>query len=382
MSGAHAFCAPSAASRWKVCALSPSLEAAYPSPESEESMEGTAAHWVVEMVASGVPPVMDQQAPNGVAVTREMLEGAQLVIDTFVRHLGPDWRSMVFIEKRIYIKRIHAEHCWGTPDYYAWARLPDGRFILFLFDYKFGHEVVEVAENDQLVSYTAGLLDEVGLQIDDAQIVVQMIIIQPRSNHRDGSVRGWRVLASDLRGQINILSGAAHRAVQPDALATPDPDVCKNCSGRHVCTAAQRSAYGGAARGQRAVAHELTPEALGLELHYMERAQDMLKARVSGLRAQAEALLNQGQRVPFYAMQPGKSNLAWKHPPQTIIGLGMMSGKDLRKPDEVITPTQARDRKLVSEDMLKLYAHRPPAALKLTHDDGTQARLTFAYTPV
>lgn len=344
-------------------------------------MEGEAAHWVVEMSAKGSPPVLTQQAPNGVAVTREMTEGAELVMQTFLRHLGPDWRSMVFIEKRISIKRIHAEHCWGTPDYYAWARLPDGRFVLFLFDYKFGHDVVEVFENDQLVTYTAGLLDEVP-HLDDRNIIVQMVIIQPRSSHRDGTVRGWRVLASDLRAQINILSGAAHEALKDDALATPDPDACGNCSGRAHCEAAQKSAYGGAARGQRAVPHDLTPHALGLELHYLERAQDMLKARVSGLRAQAEALITQGQAVPFYKMSPTASRLKWKYPPEAVIGLGMMDGKDLRAPVEVITPTQARDRKLMSEDNLKLYAERMPGAMKLAHDDGSDARLTFGYTPV
>lgn len=381
MSGAHAFCAPSAASRWKVCALSAALEAAYPSPPSDESMEGEAAHWVVEMTCKGAQPVLNMLATNGVAVTQEMIEGANLVVETFLRHLGPNWASMIFIEKRIRIRRIHAEHCWGTPDYYAWAQLPDGRYILFLFDYKFGHGVVEVFENDQLISYVAGLLDEVP-NLDDTKVVVQMCIIQPRAGHPDGSVRGWRVLASDLRGHINILSGAAHRAVKQDALATPDPDACENCSGRAVCSAAQKSAYGGAARGQRAVPYEMTPQALGLELHYLERARDMLDARVSGLKAQAEALLNSGQHVPFYKMAPTASRLRWKFEPQVIVGVGAMYGKDLSAPVDVITPTQARDRKLMSADNLKLYAERSPSAMKLTHDDGSQARLTFAYTPV
>lgn len=381
MAGAHAFCAPSTASRWKVCALSAALERAYPADESEESREGTAAHWVVEQCIKGMPPTLRQLAPNGVAVTDEMMDGAQLVVETLHRHLGPHWQSMIMVEQRVQIARIHREHCWGTPDYFAWARMPDGRFALFVFDYKFGHDPVEVFENDQLVTYTAGILGQ-SPNIDDQLVIVTMVIIQPRSSHRDGSVRSWRVLASDLRGQINKLAMAAEAATRPDALATPDPDACANCSARAHCEAAQKGAWVAAARAQRSIPHDLSPHALGLELHYLERAQGMLEARVKGLQAQAEAMLTSGQTVPFYRMGNKASRLKWKYAPEAVIGLGMMSGKDLRAPVDVITPTQARDRKLMSEADLKLYAEKVSAGVKLERDDGSKARLHFGYTPV
>ena len=76
----HAFLAPSSAFRWVHCAAAPSMEAAYPELEpSPESLEGTAAHWVVQMLLQGTPVSLGTQAPNGVAVTEEMLEGAELV---------------------------------------------------------------------------------------------------------------------------------------------------------------------------------------------------------------------------------------------------------------------------------------------------------------
>lgn len=376
MTGAHAFLAPSAAGRWVKCALSAALEAAYPDLEKgPEAMDGEAGHWVVQRTAEGAPPTLGTQAPNGVAVTQEMQEGAGLVLETFERYLGPRWREMVIIERRIRMPRIHADHCWGTPDYYAWAWLPDGRRILFLFDYKFGHGVVEVEENSQLITYACGLLDEVP-GLDDQNTVVSLFVIQPRSHHRRGPVRQWQVKASDLRAQINILHMQAEKATSPSPEAKPDPDACKNCKGRHACEALQRAAYQAADKGQQAQAVDLSPLALGRELAALTRAQALLSARVTGLQAQAEAVLRSGALIPFWSLDAAPGKLEWAKPAAEVFALGQMMGVDLAAPAKPITPTQAK-KAGVPAALVDAYAERAKSAAKLTYDDGTKARLTF-----
>lgn len=374
MSGGHAPLAPSAAGRWAKCALSVSLEAAYPdTEESPESMEGTAAHWVNEMTIKGTPPQVDQLAPNNVAVTREMLEGADLVCEAIEKVLGPQWRSIIVVERRVQVPRVHPTHCYGTPDYYAWARLPDGRLVLFLFDYKFGHGVVEVFENWQLVTYAAGLMQEANA--DDLNTVICFAVIQPRAHHKDGPVRWWQARGSDIRAQVNILHMQGQKALAPDPEAFPDPDACRDCRGRHACVTLQRAAYLAADKGKKLGAAELSPHAMGLELRELTRAQALLKARVSGLEAQVLGTINQGKNVPFWMKESAAGRLAWTRPVAEIVALGEMLQLPLSKPD-VITPTQALAAGF-PESLIGNYAKRPVGATKLVPDDGTKARLTF-----
>ena len=375
MAGLHAFLAPSAAGRWVKCALSARLEAAYPeAADSPASLEGTAAHWVVQRTLEGSPPVVGSQAPNGVGVTLEMLEAADLVIEAIEARLGRNWRKILVIERRVHIPRVHPTQCSGTPDYTAWVRLPNGLPMLFVIDFKYGHGVVEVFENWQLITYAAGKLDEIGG--DESDAFVTMVVIQPRSHHKDGPVRQWVERAANLRAHINILAAAALKACSPEPTATPDPDACEHCRGRHACVAVQRSAYSAADRGRRGEAVELTPHALGLELRALSRAKALLEARESGLASEAEALIKQGQHVPFWSMESTPGRLAWNKPASEVLALGAMMGVDIAAPASPITPTQAKKAGL-PDSIVNLYASRPAGAAKLVPDDGTKARLTF-----
>lgn len=368
----HAPLAPSAAPRWVVCALSPTLEAAYPEPEdSPASMEGTAAHWVVQMLLQGTPVALGSQAPNGVTVTGEMLEGAELVQEDIAASLGRNWQDTLFVEKRIQIPRVHPTANWGTPDYFAWSR--EGPDVLRIWDYKFGHGIVEAFENWQMLDYAIGILGDAYAP----DTMLEFIIIQPRAHHRDGPVRRWRIKAGDIGPYFLRLQRAALDATSPNPRPSPDPEACKNCKGRHACEGLQRAAYVAADQGGQFGALDLSPEALGLELRTLARSQALLNARVSGLEAQAAALIKQGKRVPFWMMESTAGRLTWTKPTAEVLLLGQMLGKDFAKPLEPITPTQAK--KLGLPDALAdAYAARPAGAVKLVPDDGGKARLTFS----
>lgn len=377
----HAFLAPSSAARWVRCALSASLEAAYPETEaSPSSLEGTAAHWVVQMLLQGTPVAIDTQAPNGVAVTLEMLQAAELVRDDIVQTLGPEWAKYLAIERRVQIPRVHPQN-WGTPDYRAWSRLQNGRLCLHVWDFKYGHEIVEAFENWQLIDYTAGILGEAGINgLQDQETVVDMVVIQPRAYHRDGPVRRWRVVASDLRAHFNRLEMAAEDATSQFPTASPQPEACKNCKGRHACEALQRAAYFAADYGKHYAPLELTPHALGLELRALNRAKALLEARVSGLEAQAASKIKAGTLVPFWALESTPGRLAWTKPPAEVLALGQMLGLDLAAEPDVITPTQAKAKAKTAKigpEIFDAFATRPAGAAKLVEDDGSKARRIF-----
>ena len=378
----HAFLPPSGAAKWVQCALWPTMVQRYPEREANPlALEGEAAHWVTQMQLQGTPVAIDTQAPNGTAVTLEMLEGAQLVQDDVRAQLGADWQSRLFVEHPLQIPRIHAQN-YGTPDYRAWGRLPDGRLKLWLWDYKFGYRLVEAFENWQLIDYVAGALSEA--QIDGLQeqnVVVDMRIVQPRSYHAQGSVRNWTVKASDLRTYWNRLEMAAEDATSIIPTASPHMDVCEECPGRHACQAVQRVAYIAGDRGQMGVIHDMPPEAMGQELRALKRAQALLDARVTGLEAEVTALKKAGKSVPLWALESTPGRLAWTKGNAEVLAVGQMFGLDLAKPVEPITPTQAKAAAKAAklpESLIDAYANRSAGGSKLVYDDGSKARLTFS----
>jgi len=177
-------------------------------PEREDgpdSMEGTAAHWVCVELLHGRHVEVGSLAPNGIAVTDEMIEGAEMYVATVpVELIEPD--ILCHIEKPIKIPRIHAE-CWGTPDIW-WLT----KSTIHIRDYKFGHGYVDEFENDQMIAYLAGILDY-------SAWTTSPLTSNLPSSSRDASTATarfalGRVAQSDLRGRINQMRDAAERALR------------------------------------------------------------------------------------------------------------------------------------------------------------------------
>lgn len=348
------------------------MEAQYPEQGDQEAARlGTAAHWVMEQFLIGnVMVALDTVTPNGVMVTQEMLEGAELIFNDVAFTLGHKWMEMVRVERRVAIPTVHAQN-WGTPDIHAWDS-----HDLYIWDYKFGHEQVEVFENWQLMDYAAGCIHESGIEL--ALINVHMIVVQPRAYHKDGPVRAWTRTALELNPFVHTLAMAADEATSTSLppQAKPTPDGCKHCTARHACVTLQRAAYQGVALAETAQASELPPDALGLEMRLLTEASKLIEARLSGLETQALALMRQAVTVPHWVLRPGTSRTVWNKPDDEILALGAMMGLDLAKPKEAITPAQATKAGL-DATLTAAYSFKPQGAMKLTLDDGSDARHTF-----
>jgi hypothetical protein len=121
------------------------MQQQYPAPDSTpEAAEGEAAHWVLAEYSAGRFPDVNQIAPNGIPVTEEMIEGAELWCD-FVG-------TPQHVEERLPASHDLDPDNWGTPDGWSYRPVPVPGSdvvggVIELADYKFGHRFVDVYMN-------------------------------------------------------------------------------------------------------------------------------------------------------------------------------------------------------------------------------------------
>lgn len=358
---AHARIAPSALALTVPCPGSLKLQESYPSQETDHTREGTAAHHVALHWQQGEALPVGHVCPNGVTVDADMRAGAAM----WARTVGPGG----YVEQAVRIPRVHAE-CWGTPDFF---RHDAGAELLTVAEYKYGYRYVDVWRNPQLLAYAAGIID--GLELSDIGLTVLFIVVQPRSYHRAGPVRTWKVPAVSLRPHINRINHAAHVAVGGEPY-TATGDHCIDCRARHVCerlkaVTASLIDYAGSPDTV-----QLPPDALSRELALVQTAIERLEARESGLAEQAFALLRAGQRLPLHRAEQTTGRLGWTIPPAEVAALGDVLDVQLRKPLDVLTPTQAKA--LIPEPLVDANARRKPGTLKLVRDDLTESERIFS----
>jgi hypothetical protein len=296
-----------------------------------------------------------------------MIEGAQLVYDDVASIVPESAMPMVQVERPVQIPRIHPAQR-GAVDVCI-----DLNDTLYVWEYKFGHRPIDVFENDQGVAYAAGLLPP---ETSDTKRIV-ITVIQPRAYHHEGVVRRWSTTWGQIKAQVELLKGQVAEALGPNPRLTPHPKACVNCPARAQCPALQEVGYIGIQVAHQAQPLELSDFAVGNELRLLTEAQTMLKARISGLEEQAKSRIAQGRVVAHWAMVAGGGNLAWACAPAEVGILGELFGKNLMKPADPVTPTQALQLGM-DEAILKGYTRRKSGAVKLVLDDGSKARRIFS----
>jgi len=395
MSGNHAIIAPSSLALTVACQAWVGLARGLPpEPDTPETLEGTAADWVAKQYAAGneVPYGSPIPTPGDFKVDYDMIHGAKLWAD--VLGYGAISGTPIACE------RIHPTDCWGEPD--GWQYFPIEQLIR-LPEYKYGFGVVDVFECWQLIGYAAGILET--LQLDDTQTYVEFVVVQPRAYHKDGPVRRWKVLASNIRTLINTAHTAAMRAWPPGSAeaeagiipseSIPEPQATAgthcttlHCPARGVCATYQQAA----SKVVEFIGHKelvaLEPAAVGVELAILQDAAKLIEGRITALEAQAEAHLRAGKRVTNFSMEPVSGHLAWL-PTVTeaeLVALGQLTGKSPYKPEpalnaknsRIVTPTQALKAKIIDPAVIAEYAARPPGGMKLARTSTTEVRKAFA----
>lgn len=383
----HSILPPSSASRRVACPGSRYLESKYPKEDSPASREGDTAHYAAMIyLRSGIEnkKALLSMPGDDREITEEMTTGAELYAQEILSmiHARQAVNAISYgntaepftiaIEERVEIPNIHKD-CWGTPDCWAFNRQTGE---LFIWDYKFGHRFVEVFENWQLIEYAAGILNSLDINgLQDQYVKVTFTIVQPRSYHRDGPIRRWQLMASELRPYFNKLEAAELAAMQENALCTPNPE-CRDCSGRRACEALQGAALAVIDLSKTNTPHDLPPEALGPELRYMQHAAELLKSRISGLEEEALAMLQRGDRVPFFTTVQSFGQERWTVPVEEVIALGESFGLSLTNPPKPITPKQAIAKGLDAE-LVKAYLEVPFKGMKLIPENTKTVNKLF-----
>jgi len=376
---AHAFLAPSSASRWGPdgCAASPTLEAMYPEDtESPAAREGTAAHFYVTETLSGRAVAIGNLAPNGHPIDQEMIDCGYDFIRDVQDTVKAVNNGILKIESRVYATNVVHPDNWGTPDAYLCEKF---RRTLHVWDYKYGHRYVDAFGNWQLIDYCAAILETEGVPIEEwPHWKITTTIAQPRNYHPDGPLREWFFNGAQLAERVVRLRAAALAARSPNAPYTTG-EHCRDCLGRHACPALQRVVMGLVDLSLTGQPVDLPPLALGLELRIIRAAMKRLGARATGLEEAALAAMRSGTDIPHWRAEYSKGREKWKEgtPIAEIVTLGEIYGVELLKPPAAITPAQAR-KAGVDTEIVKAYSDTPRGAMALVPFDDADIAKRFS----
>lgn len=361
---AHAVFPPSSSGQLSQCALSAVMRWLYPELDGDtnESREGTAAHWVAGEVLKSyqqqgvslltAKQFVGQHDPDGWLIDDEVADSASEYAMYVLRNVGGNLQNMR-IEERVICASVHPDS-WGTPDCWWYDAATK---TVQIFDLKHGFGIVEAKQNKQLTHYVSGILDELG--VSDLETNVAMHIVQPRAYHPEGIARCWRTGASSLRADINHLSMQAYEALSGQARGNTG-EMCKHCAGRHSCTSLQRAAYKALDYSTVAMPDVMDDDALSIERTIVSQGVKLLEYRLSGIDAQ---IMHKGG-VVGWRVESGQSRKVWnkQFDTETIAGIADSLGVDVRKPNQLITPRQAElagmDSEMV-ESMTEMKKGKP-----------------------
>jgi len=314
--------------------------------------------------------LVNQNTPNGVAITDEMVDGVRLYINEVTQALTGAGCGLS-IERRVAIAPVHPD-AFGTLDASA-VDYPHA--MVHIFDFKYGFMPVEIFENWQLIMYAIGVL----ASCDFAQFPtipnVKMTVVQPRAYHRDGPVRSWILPLTEMRGYTKRLTVAAAEALGPNPQCRTGLH-CVWCDARHACRALGAAVGDALQYATEALPDEMDPAALAVELSIVANARDLLEFRFKALETQAIAMMQGGKALTGWQMEQGMGKAKFTCNPETLDTVGRMAGKDLFK-RAPITPNQAIAAGLDAAVVAKLSG-RDKTGWKVKPDSSVLARKVFS----
>lgn len=360
----HAYLPPSAGHIWSRCAAfaeANRLNTHGLQTDTEQTEEGTAAHWALVEVLEGRMIAEGQIAPNGFVLTEEMVDGCELSAAA-IRELVDADQPMI-LEKRLPAGPL-GPNCWGTPDVRQMRR----SMSLAVIDFKWGHRFVDVMDNEQLLIYTslaiAELADQMGIGYGqlDQMLMLELTIVQPRA-FGHAPVRTWRLPASDIRARINQLLAAAERS-QPGVRGEATAGAhCFFCPGRIDCPAHLRSAAAAADFASIDPPIGASLATLAGMLKQIRSASQRLEGMQKALEAHLMVKAQLGENVPGFSVERSSGPRKWNKPVAEVAAIGDLIGVKLRK-ESVVTPLQAEKLGVASE-LINAYTERTDGQPKL-----------------
>lgn len=359
---------PSASSAWSRCAGYAALNAkvgtdSETDDDNEVREDGLACHWLAYATWTGACPVDSSLAPNGRELTEEMFSA----VEDYHAVLR-SWPAPVVLEQLVPVSSVMPNIQDGTPDAYAVHRESS---TLYLADLKYGFRPVEVWRNTQLIIYAWTLMALSGCR------KAELVIVQPRCPHRNGTVRTWRTTVDELRPLAEWLIERAAAALADNPQCTPNPS-CRNCAASAACSTLQAAALDAVEIAYDATPHILTPVEVGYELTKLYAAQAHIDNRINGLSTQAESLHKKGSSVPGFTLERAATRWRWREGAEPVLQqLGMLLGVPVFAEPKLRSPAQLRNAFPPALDVQSLYAERPTGELRLKATDPNEAIKAF-----
>ncbi|QDH45636.1 putative exonuclease [Pantoea phage vB_PagM_AAM22] len=351
--------------QWMECHGSHAAQQLHPGTPGELSqsrLEGRAAHEVAQKLFRNEPfrDIVGSLSQDGIVITQELFEAAREYYNDVWGYCNSHGipREQIQVEKAVSLEH-HLPGWFGIPDVSVRNTTLNH---LVIWDGKFGHSLVEVYEHWPMILY-AGALIQNGEGFEPE--IIEFRIVQPRGFHSEGTVRKWCLTMDELAHYLTQIDEALKGVMSDSPVCTPGPQ-CKTCTARAGCDALQRTSYDNIDYVNSLSTHTLSGHSLGVELKLLQRAQEMIKMRLSGLEEQALHEIKQGHHVPYFAVKPKYGHKRWKKeiPVEQVIMMGDIMGKDLRKPVELDTPAQCI-KKGIDPAVVEQYAETPSTGVKL-----------------
>jgi len=343
---------PSSANTWMKCAGSASLKSLVPrDDETDAAREGTTAHWVAQQILlsyQGTQILTASQfvgqTHNDVEITHEMCEAVEIYVMDVLKIVQQHGALQTLqIEQRINPStKIHPEN----RGFFDAGFYDPGTMTLFVWDFKYGHGFVDVFENWSMLNYAIGLLELIftdnGKQVPP-EITIKMRIVQPRCFTPAGIIREWSINeGNELRGFANRMHHQAHIAMSPGA-PTATGTHCGYCRARHICPALLDASQIAMDVIGTSTPIDLPPQSMSVELKFLNRAFEIIKARKDAIEADAIAKMESGIDIPGFEMKVNYGIPYWSKPNDEILALGAAFGINLID-EKLCSPSDAKKR--------------------------------------
>lgn len=300
----HAKYSASGAHRWLNCAASVSLSEKMPKPpDSKYAKEGTDAHAILEAI-------LKMKAIVKYDSTQFMF--AKSAAEEIIR-LQNKVNGELLVETKVDLSFVHKE-AFGTLD----AAVLEHFGRLYVIDYKYGAGyAVEVKDNPQLIFYALGLAHQYDYNFED----VELMVIQPRASHKDGSIRRHRMTMYELLTWADDFLHAIEAAESKNPKATPG-DWCKWCPAAPICPAISSKAMAQAQIDFADVKLELLPKSkeamwTGEQLGETLSAMQKLETWITEVRRYAFDKLSRGDKISGWKLVPKRAQRVWADPELT-----------------------------------------------------------------
>jgi len=360
---AHARLSPSSTDRWMECPGSIVLSQGIVDEGSEYAAEGTAAHYMAQMILEGqahVDELIGRFAPNGVEMTEDMADHVM----TYVTHvLEFAEGNTLMVEQRLSIEHLTQEpDAKGTSD----AVIIAGE-ELQVHDLKFGRGVrVDADNNRQMMMYALGALRE--FEMIGPFKTVRLVIHQPRLNH----ISEWTLSVALLEVFADEVATAAESCKVAEQSVTmmtkeawaerflnPSDDACRWCKAKADCPKLRDFALSKLTgddlidytqplkpQVEATVNREFISNA---ELAECLSAVDLIESWCAAVRGKVNGELKAGRDVPGYKLVQGRKGArAWSSETEVEQIMKSMRLKvDEMYTMKIISPTQTE--KLLAE---------------------------------